>query len=59
MDMMKEKVSSANEKESRFAQLQEKLKEMAELRKQYKVNLDQTVILQGTESLLCSQRNFD
>ncbi len=42
MDMMKEKVSSANEKESRFAQLQEKLKEMAELRKQYKVLLDET-----------------
>lgn len=37
MDMMKEKVANADQMEEKLSHLQDKLKEMAELRKQYKV----------------------
>jgi uracil phosphoribosyltransferase len=42
MDMMKEKLANAAQVEEKFAHLQDKLKEMAELRKQYKALQEQS-----------------
>jgi uracil phosphoribosyltransferase len=42
MDMMKEKVANADQVEEKFSHLQDKLKEMAELRKQYKALQEQS-----------------